>query len=339
VKVDEWTLLGACRRGLANVIELLLNDKRVNISNQVRQDILSTASVCGYVNVVRLLLNDDRVDKTHKSLLESSADGQIDVVRLLLEDGRFDPTEKKCIVFTEACHNGHLDVALLLFECGRGVKVNADNNRALRFACSNGHEDVVKWLLTFKCVNPLVGRPNSLERAWKAKRANALDILLRDRRVSVDIVRSRLRDYLTLIRPLIESSLLGCVIANSLYGDISLTSLNIIDQLLDQSDKCSELLLFLIMKRLSMIDLVQQIGESDNPEAEAAIRSVLLRSEITHSSSLFTCYRGLLLVSMGYHYVDVLRQLSREMNVTQAGLLTAARVIGAQLGMEKMSLR
>jgi len=47
--------------------------------------------------------------------------------------------------FRQCCENGHIDMAKLLYQTGT-VSICASNNYSFIKACENGHFDVVRWL-------------------------------------------------------------------------------------------------------------------------------------------------------------------------------------------------
>lgn len=191
---DQWTLHGCCGSGHVDIARLLLADERVVVDDDQPNPLIA-AAYDGHIEMTRFLLtyNDGkrRIKREQEILRIAATNGHSEIVRLLLDDEELDPNWKRGEVFREACARGKLECARVLVEYG--IRANVDNNYSLRFAASNGREEVVAWLLTFDYVNPLVGRPNAVKRAWKNNKAGVLDLLLRDRRVPISRVSDRSR--------------------------------------------------------------------------------------------------------------------------------------------------
>ena len=81
----------ACDNGHADIVSLLLQDKRVDPTGYVNWAIRE-ASISGYTKVVEVLLQDGRAVPSNAAIRHASKNGHIDVVKALLQDGRVDPT-------------------------------------------------------------------------------------------------------------------------------------------------------------------------------------------------------------------------------------------------------
>lgn len=337
--VDHWTLTSCCGSGHADAARLLLADERVVLDEYSGELVL--ASHHGHAAMVQFLLSCSgrrRVKRDYQALSMAVIDGHYKVVRLLLEDGEINPNENRAEAFRRACARGKLKCARMIAEYG--IRVNVDNNYALRFAASGGHEAVVAWLLSYDYVNPLVGRPNAVERAWKNGKTGVLDLLLRDRRVPISRVADRMSDYLKLLKPRINTRLAGYMFASAAYGDARAILSDPITALVDEPDLVArELLLALIVKRLDEGELAAWIGELECDQAEAAARSTLTSQPPRHTSDIYTCYRGLLLACMGHSWTTVLTGMSSESGVKESGLLLTAKALGLVLGVERLTLR
>src|SRR3990170_2153039 len=78
----------ACKNNNIEVVKLLLQDLRVDPSDQ-SNDAIIWASQSGHVEIVKLLLQDPRVDpsgKDNKAIGFAISLGHIEVVKLLLQD-------------------------------------------------------------------------------------------------------------------------------------------------------------------------------------------------------------------------------------------------------------
>lgn len=92
---NNWAITTACAYGHANIVEMLLQDERVNPADQNNTAIRS-ASYFGNANIVKLLLLNGRVDPTvdwNAAIRRASARGHKKVVEVLLQDGRVEATD------------------------------------------------------------------------------------------------------------------------------------------------------------------------------------------------------------------------------------------------------
>lgn len=304
------------------------------------------------IEMTKLLLEDGRLDPAgdkNLALKYAAQNGDYEKVVLYLADGRVDPFVNRSELFRMACRYGCLRVAQLLYE-KTNVNTAVENNYALRFASSYASVEMVKWLLTLDRVNPLAGSPNSLDRAANWNREEILDLLLRDRRVSIERVADRMHYYLPRLRPKIEDRILGCCVASTVAGyplrvDEVVHMLQGSEVSSREENSFKKILLYLVVKRPSNEEIALWIGEQADEESELAIRCTLTRSspdsskksELECNSSLFTCYRALTLVLTGYNFYDVLLKLKRE-RATSEGVAQAARLVGAHLGAESGQL-
>jgi ankyrin repeat protein len=121
---DNYPLIEASRRGHADIVNLLLADPRVDLSEDGDRA-LSSAVSWGHTAVVRRLLADPHVNPNNDDqvvITTASENGYTDIVRMLLADDRFDPS--------------------------------VDNNAPIRYAAASGHTGAVKLLLADPRVNP-----------------------------------------------------------------------------------------------------------------------------------------------------------------------------------------
>ena len=105
------------------MVKLLLNNSRIKISNDTLFP-LEIASEKGFSDIVNLLLNDKRIMPNHKNfpLLLSSTNGHIEVVKLLLEDNRVDPSIDRNFVIQKALESNQYDIIGLLWNDQRVKK-------------------------------------------------------------------------------------------------------------------------------------------------------------------------------------------------------------------------
>jgi hypothetical protein len=150
---DNYPIQRASELGSANIVRILLQDKRADPSAQNNYAI-QVASLNGHAEVVKLLLQDERVDpsaRDNTAIQFASLNGHAEVVKILLQDGRVDPSAEQNMAIRWASDRGHLEVVKLLLQDER-VDPSVLNNEAIRYASRNGHSEVVKLLLEDKRV-------------------------------------------------------------------------------------------------------------------------------------------------------------------------------------------
>src|SRR3990167_9224825 len=89
-------LLSASKNGRLDIVERLLEDQRVDPSDQNNISIIF-ASENGHLDVVERLLQDERVDPSsqdNQSIILASENGHLGVVERLLQDRRVDPSDQ-----------------------------------------------------------------------------------------------------------------------------------------------------------------------------------------------------------------------------------------------------
>ncbi|KAJ3390039.1 hypothetical protein HDU80_011363 [Chytriomyces hyalinus] len=160
----------AVRLLLHKVVELLLQDPRVDPNTAVKQSIvyeehterrnrhLLAAARNGHEDVVRLLLSDKRRGgEESEALVEASQEGHARVVDLLLKDGRARASWQNSACLRQACRRGYLAVVQLLL-ASTDADINAYEvetwwdvlntaSSPLRDARKNGDTDVVEYLM------------------------------------------------------------------------------------------------------------------------------------------------------------------------------------------------
>jgi Ankyrin repeats (3 copies) len=140
----KWT----CRRGLPDVVRMLLADPRVDPSAN-NQNALRWASYDGHTEIVRLLLADHRVDPTaddQYAIQWASEKGYTEIVRMLLADPRVDPSANDQQAIRWASRMGHTEIVRTLLADPR-VDPTADDQYAIRVATEKGHTEIVRMLL------------------------------------------------------------------------------------------------------------------------------------------------------------------------------------------------
>eukprot|EP00981_Chlorochromonas_danica_P013417 scaffold6314_cov273-Ochromonas_danica.AAC.30 len=158
-------LIIACTYNLVRVVEVLLEDIRVdvNVVSEEGRTVLVGACWDGFADVVRVLLRSSEVDVTLADkngwdpLLAACSQGHVEVIQVLLQDDRVDVNADRegWTVLHEACQEGRLQVVEALLQHSH-IDVNkADQGgwAPLHAACAEGHMEIVRKLLSHDGVN------------------------------------------------------------------------------------------------------------------------------------------------------------------------------------------
>ena len=167
-----------------NIVQLLLNDERVDPSSHNNQAIRS-ASKNGHHEVVQLLLTDSRVDPSaddNYAIQIASENGHLNIVQLLLNDEPVDPSSYDNYAISYASENGHHEVVQLLLTDSH-VDPSADNNYAIKKASENGHLKVLQLLMCDSRVDPSANDNYAIQIASENGHLNIVQLLLNDERV------------------------------------------------------------------------------------------------------------------------------------------------------------
>jgi len=152
-EILDYCIIKASKNGHLNVVERLLQDKRVNPS--YGNYAIRYASMYGHLAVVERLLQDKRVDPTaynNDAIRCACRYGHLAVIERLLQDKRVNPTAYNNEAIIYASENGHLAVVEILLQDAR-VDASDKNNEAIRLANRNDHLAVVDRLLQDPRVN------------------------------------------------------------------------------------------------------------------------------------------------------------------------------------------
>jgi ankyrin repeat protein len=202
----------AVKRGHTNVVDVLLQDKRVDPTYD-DQFVLTDACRNGNATMVKRLLLDSRIDPTYKkndALYVSLANNNHRIVELLCADGRLkvsiDDMKWACIQdaakafsimarYSKGLMKSHSN-ALLLHACEKncGAVVNvllgeykADpsfgGQACMEVACSHGFDSILRRLLEDERVDPSYGNQNALITACQSGHQEVVVTLLLDPRV------------------------------------------------------------------------------------------------------------------------------------------------------------
>ena len=148
---------GVIRGNIKNTktIKCLLENTCFDLSVIGGKWAIGHASENGYLGVVQLLLQDKRVDPSaanNWAIRLASENGHLEIVRLLLQDKRVDPSADNNYAIRYASQNGRLEVVKLLLHDKR-VDPSAKNNWAIKWANGIGHSEIVSLLRQDRRVN------------------------------------------------------------------------------------------------------------------------------------------------------------------------------------------
>src|SRR5690606_29670527 len=133
--------------------------------------------------------------------------------------------------------------------------------------------EVVKWLLSLDCVNPL----SALDVAGsKTGSAEILDLLLRDRRVDLSsLPLNYLPIWIALVRTYMEDRMVAYMLANTVMGGPAVTLDGILAQISQANTLHISLLQFILVKRPSRLELIDWMIARRESEFTVAARSLL----------------------------------------------------------------
>ena len=146
-------LMFLAKEGLFQELTSLLKDKRCDLRRA-----LGVACSAGNHEIVELLLEDTRIDPSgnnNEAIIYASYGGHFKVVELLLQYSRVDPSANNNYAIRFASTRGYLEIVELLLRDQRVDPTEADNH-AIRWTSRNGHSRVVEILLEDARVDPSV---------------------------------------------------------------------------------------------------------------------------------------------------------------------------------------
>ncbi|KAI8610601.1 ankyrin repeat-containing domain protein [Chytriomyces sp. MP71] len=142
--VNSSAIWFACEYGHIRVIQLLLNDARVDI-----EGLLGWVCEMGFAHALPLLLADPRVDPREDddfAIKVSAQNGHVECLRVLLHDGRSDPAADEQFAVKFAAQHGHAECLQVLLRDHR-VDPTVDNQSCISVAAELGMEECVNVLL------------------------------------------------------------------------------------------------------------------------------------------------------------------------------------------------
>ncbi|XP_067653296.1 ankyrin repeat domain-containing protein 50-like [Haliotis asinina] len=163
VKTGDNVLHIACYGGHLDVVKYLLSLNSIKINRRGRKKMtpVMVAASQGHKEVVELLVKrgaDLSLRAQMGSILHTACSrGHFDVVKYLLSLNSVDINSRGVSNRTPvmvAAYEGHKDVVELLVKHGADMSLTSRfGNNILYLACEQGYSDIVKYLLSLKCVD------------------------------------------------------------------------------------------------------------------------------------------------------------------------------------------
>lgn len=216
---NNLLIINACCNGQKEIVKLLLNDPRVDPSDQNNKAIMQSSDE----EIIKMLLNDPRVDpsdQNNRLFIDMCSKGYTEIVKLLLDDERINPSAQNNGAIMEACWYGRSDVIELLLNSDR-VIINPfydDNiesiiirafhmknqeiikmlvsdkrfdqflrNRAIISVCGYGHGHIenIKLLLNDERIDPSIRNNEAIKIAIKRNRLEVVELLLNNPKINM----------------------------------------------------------------------------------------------------------------------------------------------------------
>jgi len=205
---NNSAIIAASQYGHAEVVKVLLKDKRVSPADQ-NSKALGVAIDNDHFQVVKLLVDDGRTDanpyvdyvfkqdkikfwelikpRVHNSVIEKNINFLIDFdsgggLTSLIENKKIDPGKSKQQYLKLAAQKGSYNVIEVLLKCPQ-VDPTVDKCAPLCFAADKGFAKVVALLLRNQEVNPMTNKNAPLVLAAQNAHIDVIKILLDDPRV------------------------------------------------------------------------------------------------------------------------------------------------------------
>ncbi len=179
--IHNWAFPFAAANGNLPAVNLLLLDSTLDPSTHANEAIKNAASK-GYLEIVERLMQDKRVDPyqgPHDNALYSAAEsGKLKVVAYLAENTHINPDS----ALHGAAWNGHVKVVDYLLQ-HPDIDPSSDHNQALQNAAIRGHLAVVKRLLKEPRIDPGAFYDSVIRNAASHGQLGVVELLLNDPRV------------------------------------------------------------------------------------------------------------------------------------------------------------
>jgi ankyrin repeat protein len=169
------------------VIELLVQNIQIDLSYKIYEDqcIFHWACHRGYCKLVEILLQNSRIDPSSLDNLAiqlAIQENHIETVKLLLLDTRIDPSSSDNFCLRISSISGYYEILELLLD---HPKINPKNISTIQLASQEGHIDIVKLLLSDLRADPSIGNNCSLRIALQKGHFEIAELLLQQPMVSL----------------------------------------------------------------------------------------------------------------------------------------------------------
>jgi hypothetical protein len=318
--------------------------------------ILIEASRDGKIDIVQLLLNDDRVNPIsyNKALIEASAGGNIRIFKLLYNDDRVDPSFENNKALIEAAKIGAFGIVSILLHDDR-VDPSAGDNQLIISASMKGDIKLITQLLDIDQIDPSARNNQAILNAYiRYKRAVMAEWPRGNADLSFYIVKTLIEDFR--VNPWeskLDSSfyqdstfkdILTKKIINSLHGFVIGSGLNTKNFFLDKENIIVKLIKLLITTKYSLVVYIKKLQDmkKDNISRKNilyAASSVLKNGYLEYihypsfNSDIFFPIRGFLLMvyKPNYTFLDIVKQLYTE-GMNQKAFRLVGGILGAYMG-------
>jgi ankyrin repeat protein len=131
----NWAIQESSSRNHIEIVETLINDKRINIKQCSLNFALNCSVEKGNINIVNLLLKHSNVNPTSRedsSLHFAIKTDNFEIFNLLLQDERIDPSKNNNISLFFACQYNltkYIDILWLYPEVKKSVKITVQDTR------------------------------------------------------------------------------------------------------------------------------------------------------------------------------------------------------------------
>lgn len=182
---DSCGFRAAASSGHANILEMLLDDGRVN-PVALNHEAFIKACSNGHTESVRLLLklsSTDAAARDNEAIKQSASKGYKSIVQMLLEKGNnVNPGVAFSLPLRKAVSRGSTEIVKLILNDKRS-NASACDNEAIQQACKNGYPEIVELLLKEPTVNPATNLSQCLKDACENGHLKVVKMLLADGRV------------------------------------------------------------------------------------------------------------------------------------------------------------
>lgn len=185
---SQYMLRYACLEGEFDIVDLLLQDPRVNPSVQDNIPI-KYASEHGFTNIVERLLRDPRVDPSAEkqyALKEACFNNRAETIKALLQDPRVDPSVENQRPLKIAIAHGYTVTVRELLKDPRvdpSILINGEEQVLLAAAIKTGDPNLIKLLLLDPRVDPTVNHQFAIRKAVQLETLSTVQAVLQDPRV------------------------------------------------------------------------------------------------------------------------------------------------------------